>query len=216
MLRLIDVAYIVHISNVACTGHIGSRSIQDSATSPEQETFNGKEDSGTGDDYKATRYWTAMTTRFDRIRTRRATHHQPHSTKEHTLTQKLTSRLASTGANTFTKQRMKLAARTLVPFLVAAAVTTAAHAQGTVDLSGVTTAMTTVEKTVQLGGAIALIISIVFAVFQFMGRNIAQGFIGIGGALLAGIVIGFGPGWVASLTGQSVSMIILHATGVLA
>ena len=56
--------------------------------------------------------------------------------------------------------------------------------------------MTTVETTVKLGGAIALIISIVFAVFQFMGRNIAQGFIGIGGALLAGIVIGFGPGWV--------------------
>ena len=132
------------------------------------------------------------------------------------MTQKMTSRLASTGAKTFTKQRMKLAARTLVPFLVAAAVTTAAHAQGTVDLSGVTTAMTTVETTVKLGGAIALVISIVFAVFQFMGRNIAQGFIGIGGALLAGIVIGFGPGWVASLTGQTVSMLVVHIAGTVA
>ncbi len=132
------------------------------------------------------------------------------------MTQKITSRLALTGAKTFTKQRMKLAARTLVPFLVAAAVTNAAHAQGTVDLTGVTTAMTTVEKTVQLGGAIALIISIVFAVFQFMGRNIAQGFIGIGGALLAGIVIGFGPGWVASLTGQTVSMLLVHVAGTVA
>jgi len=131
------------------------------------------------------------------------------------LTQKLTSRLASKGAKTFTKQRMKVAARTLVPFLVAAAVTTAAHAQGTVDMSGVTAAMSTVETTVKLGGAIALIISIVFAVFQFMGRNMAQGFIGIAGALLAGIVIGFGPGWVASLTGQTVSMLV-HVAGTVA
>ena len=126
------------------------------------------------------------------------------------------SRLSTIVAKVFNKQRMKVAARTLVPFLVAAAVSTAAHAQGTVDLTGVTTAMSTVEKTVELGGAIALIISIVFAVFQFMGRNIAQGFIGIGGALLAGIVIGFGPGWVASLTGQSVSMLVLHLAGTVA
>ncbi|AXC15971.1 hypothetical protein ACPOL_6761 (plasmid) [Acidisarcina polymorpha] len=126
------------------------------------------------------------------------------------------SRLATTAAQTFTPQRVKLAARTLVPFLIAAAVTTAAHAQGTVDLSGVTTAMTAVETTVKLGGAIALIISIVFAVFQFMGRNIAQGFIGIAGALLAGIVIGFGPGWVASLTGQTVSMLLVHVAGTVA
>jgi hypothetical protein len=111
---------------------------------------------------------------------------------------------------------VKKAALSLAPFLVAAVVTTAAHAQGTVDLSGVTTAMSTVETTVKLGGAIALIISIVFAVFQFMGRNMAQGFLGIGGALLAGIVIGFGPGWVASLTGQTVSMLVLHMAGTVA
>jgi hypothetical protein len=129
---------------------------------------------------------------------------------------KLTDRLVATAAQTFTPQQVKKAALTLAPFLVAAAVTTAAHAQGTVDLSGVTTAMSTVETTVKLGGAIALIISIVFAVFQFMGRNMAQGFLGIGGALLAGIVIGFGPGWVASLTGQTVSMLVLHMAGTVA
>ena len=56
-----------------------------------------------------------------------------------------------------------------------------------------------------LGGAIAVVIGIVFGVFQFMGRNIAGGFMSIGGGLFAGIVIGFAPQWVSSLTGQTIS-----------
>ena len=76
--------------------------------------------------------------------------------------------------------------------------------------------MSSVQKTCMLGGAIAVVIGIVFGVFQFMGRNIAQGFMAIGGGLLAGIVIGFAPTWVSSLTGQSVSMVVTHAVKVLA
>jgi len=108
------------------------------------------------------------------------------------------------------------AVRTFGPGIFVLAIATAAHAQGTVDLSGVTTAMSSVEKTAMLGGAIAVIIGIVFGVFQFMGRNIAGGFMAIGGGLFAGIVIGFAPQWVASLTGQSVSMILIHAARVAA
>ncbi len=63
------------------------------------------------------------------------------------------------------------AVRTFGPGIFVLALATAAHAQGTVDLSGVTTAMSSVEKTAMLGGAIAVIIGIVFGVFQFMGRN---------------------------------------------
>ena len=74
--------------------------------------------------------------------------------------------------------------------------------------------MSSVQKTCMLGGAICVVI--VFGVFQFMGRNIAQGFMAIGGGLLAGIVIGFAPQWVSSLTGQSVSMVVTHAVSVLA
>ena len=74
--------------------------------------------------------------------------------------------------------------------------------------------MSSVEKTALLGGAIAVIIGIVFGVFQFMGRNIAGGFIAIGGGLFAGIVIGFAPQWISSLTGQSVSMMLSHAAKV--
>jgi hypothetical protein len=43
-----------------------------------------------------------------------------------------------------------------------------------------------------------------------MGRNIAAGFLSIGGGLFAGIVIGFAPQWIASLTGQSVTMLIVE------
>jgi hypothetical protein len=49
-----------------------------------------------------------------------------------------------------------------------------------------------------------------------MGRNIAGGFLSIGGGLFAGIVIGFAPQWVSSLTGQTLSMVITHATRVVA
>ena len=135
--------------------------------------------------------------------------------KELTLSKRMTSRLATAVAATFTKQRLATAGRTLGPLLIALAVSPlAAHAQGTVDLSGVTTAMSSVEKTALLGGAIAVIIGIVFGVFQFMGRNIAGGFMAIGGGLFAGIVIGFAPQWISSLTGQSVSMVLSHAAKV--
>jgi hypothetical protein len=120
-------------------------------------------------------------------------------------------------AKTFTKQHLRMAGRTLGPILVALAVSPiAAHAQGTVDLTGVTTAMSSVEKTAMLGGAIAVVIGIVFGVFQFMGRNIAGGFMAIGSGLFAGIVIGFAPQWVSSLTGQTISMVVTHAAKVMA
>jgi hypothetical protein len=120
-------------------------------------------------------------------------------------------------AKTFTKKHMRMAGRTLGPLLVALALSPiAVHAQGTVDLTGVTTAMSSVEKTAMLGGAIAVVIGIVFGVFQFMGRNIAGGFLAIGGGLFAGIVIGFAPQWVSSLTGQTISMVVTHAVKVMA
>lgn len=115
-----------------------------------------------------------------------------------------TYRLALTAAKITNKQNLVNAGRTFGPVLLALAISPiAAHAQGTVDVSGVTSAMATIEKSCLLGGALAVVIGIVFGVFQFMGRNIAGGFVAIGGGLFAGIVIGFAPQWVSSLTGQS-------------
>ncbi len=133
------------------------------------------------------------------------------------MTKSIQSRIAAMSAKTPTKQRLKAAGRTFGPVLIALALSPlAAHAQGTVDLTGVTTAMGTIEKSCLLGGALAVVIGIVFGVFQFMGRNISGGFMAIGGGLFAGIVIGFAPQWVSSLTGQSISMVVTHAVTVLA
>ncbi|MBB5061206.1 hypothetical protein HDF16_005942 [Granulicella aggregans] len=133
------------------------------------------------------------------------------------MSKSLTSRLATMAAKTLTKQHLKAAGRTLGPALIAVALSPlAAHAQGTVDVTGVTTAMGTIEKSCLLGGALAVVIGIVFGVFQFMGRNISGGFMAIGGGLFAGIVIGFAPQWVSSLTGQTISMVVTHGVKVLA
>jgi len=69
-----------------------------------------------------------------------------------------------------------MAGRTLGPILVALAVSLSQLMRRHGGLTGVTTAMSSVEKTAMLGGAIAVVIGIVFGVFQFMGRNIAGGF----------------------------------------
>ncbi len=133
------------------------------------------------------------------------------------MTKSIHSRIAAISAKTFNRQQLRTAGRTFGPVLIAFALSPlAAHAQGTVDLTGVTTAMGTIEKSCLLGGALAVVIGIVFGVFQFMGRNISGGFMAIGGGLFAGIVIGFAPQWVSSLTGQSISMVVTHAVTVLA
>ncbi len=120
------------------------------------------------------------------------------------MTTAMNFRFTALASRTFTKQRAVAAGRTLGPVLLALAISPlAAHAQGTVDVSGVTAAMKTIETSCLLGGALAVVIGIVFGVFQFMGRNISGGFMAIGGGLFAGIVIGFAPQWVSSLTGQS-------------
>ena len=120
------------------------------------------------------------------------------------MTQILNARLAAMSAKSFSKQRFTHAGRTFGPVLLALALSPlAAHAQGTVDVTGVTSAMKSIETSCLLGGALAVVIGIVFGVFQFMGRNISGGFMAIGGGLFAGIVIGFAPQWVSSLTGQS-------------
>ena len=120
------------------------------------------------------------------------------------MTATMNSRLSVMASRTFTKQRAKDAARSLGPVLLALAISPlAAHAQGTVDVTGVTSAMKSIETSCLLGGALAVVIGIVFGVFQFMGRNISGGFMAIGGGLFAGIVIGYAPQWVSSLTGQS-------------
>ena len=94
--------------------------------------------------------------------------------------------------------------RTGVPLIAMFAAASLANAAPTIDMSGVTSVMQTVQTACLLIGAIIVLISLVFSVFSFAGGNIMRGVTGVAGVLFGGLVIGLGPTWIASLTGQAV------------
>lgn len=94
--------------------------------------------------------------------------------------------------------------KTLAPFTLVLAASSLAHAAPSIDMSGVTSVMQTVETACLLIGAIIVLISLVFSVFSFAGGNVMRGITGIAGVLFGGLVIGLGPTWISSLTGQAV------------
>ena len=124
------------------------------------------------------------------------------------MNQQLESRPTVRFANRISKHNMLTAGRTLAPFVLALAATTAAHAQGTIDMSGATTLMTTVKTFAEYAGAVICLISLIFAGVQMMSGNFARAIPALGGAIFGAGVLGWGAGWISSLTGQSVSMIV--------
>jgi hypothetical protein len=95
-------------------------------------------------------------------------------------------------------------AKAIVPFAFLSVTTGIAHAAPSIDMSGVTSVMLTVQTACLLIGAIIVLISLVFSVFSFAGGNIMRGVTGVAGVLFGGLVIGMGPTWISSLTGQAV------------
>ena len=93
--------------------------------------------------------------------------------------------------------------RSLWPALLTLTLSTAAHAQGTIDFSGATTLMTTVKVFAIFAGAIICFISLIFAGIKMMSGRFEQAIPGLGGALFGAGVLGWGAGWIRSLTGQS-------------
>ena len=95
-------------------------------------------------------------------------------------------------------------AKAIVPFAFFTVTTGIAHAAPSIDMSGVTSVLLTVQTACLLIGAIIVLISLVFSVFSFAGGNIMRGVTGVAGVLFGGLVIGMGPTWISSLTGQAV------------
>jgi hypothetical protein len=106
------------------------------------------------------------------------------------------------------KRRLLRAAHLMGPTLVAlgfAGAAKAAFGQGTISFSGAQTFMQTVQTFAEYAGAVICLIGLIFAGVSFMSGNIQRGVIGLFGAIFGAGVLGWGAGWISSLTGQSVS-----------
>lgn len=116
----------------------------------------------------------------------------------------LNSAAARTGKRDPGKRLVNALAKPLGQLAAVMAVASLAHAAPSIDMSGVTSVMQTVETACLLIGAIIVLISLIFSVFSFAGGNVMRGITGVAGVLFGGLVIGLGPTWITSLTGQGV------------
>jgi len=113
------------------------------------------------------------------------------------------SRLANRWAERFSKERLSHAARVLAPTLLALSLTTVAHAQGTMDFSGAQTLMGTFKTFAMYAGAVICLGGLIFAGIRMMSGRFQDAIPGLFGALFGAGVLGWGAGWIGSLTGQS-------------
>jgi len=120
-----------------------------------------------------------------------------------------TTRLPKRLAQIFSKRNLLEAAHVMGPTLSAllfmGASSAVAHAQGTISFSGAQTLMQTIQTFAEYAGAVICLVGLIFAGISFMSGNIQRGVIGLFGAIFGAAVLGWGAGWISSLTGQSVS-----------
>ena len=120
------------------------------------------------------------------------------------LSHKITH-LAKRLAQTFPKQFLTQLLRTAAPTLVAlsfAGISSVAHAQGTMDFSGATTLMATFKTFAMYAGAVICLGGLIFAGIRMMSGRFQDAIPGLFGALFGAGVLGWGAGWIGSLTGQ--------------
>jgi hypothetical protein len=108
-----------------------------------------------------------------------------------------------TTAFLFSQWKLMQAARTIAPALVALSLASAAHAQGTMDFSGATTLMGTFKTFAIYAGAVICLGGLIFAGIRMMSGRFQDAIPGLFGALFGAGVLGWGAGWIGSLTGQS-------------
>jgi hypothetical protein len=106
-------------------------------------------------------------------------------------------------AQPFLKAKLLPAIRTMAPTLLALTLTSAAHAQGTMDFSGATTLMQTFKTFAIYAGAVICFGGLIFAGIRMMSGRFQEAIPGLFGALFGAAVLGWGAGWIGSLTGQS-------------
>ena len=95
------------------------------------------------------------------------------------------------------------AIRAMAPTLLALSLTSVAHAQGTMDFSGATTLMSTFKTFAIYAGAVICFGGLIFAGIRMMSGRFQDAIPGLFGALFGAGVLGWGAGWIGSLTGQT-------------
>jgi hypothetical protein len=121
----------------------------------------------------------------------------------------LQSRFARLRNLTITRQQIRqqasLAARTAAPLLLAFTVSSVAHAQGSIDMSGATNVMNTFKTFAEYAGAVICLGSLIFAGIRMMSGRFQEAIPALFGALFGAGVLGWGAGWISSLTGQAIT-----------
>jgi len=116
------------------------------------------------------------------------------------------SRLRRRRMQLLVKRTLLRAAHTMGPTLAAlmfAGTSSAvAHAQGTMDFSGATTLMDTFKTFAMYAGAVICLGGLIFAGIRMMTGRFQDAIPGLFGALFGAGVLGWGAGWIGSLTGQ--------------
>ena len=119
------------------------------------------------------------------------------------MTVQLESRLTNRWAQRFNTQKINNAIRTLAPAIFALTFASVAHAQGTMDFSGAQTLMGTFKTFAIYAGAVICFGGLIFAGIRMMSGRFQDAIPGLFGALFGAGVLGWGAGWIGSLTGQS-------------
>jgi len=118
-----------------------------------------------------------------------------------------TAHLAKRLAQLFSKEKLHHAAHVMGPTLTAlmfAGVSRGvAHAQGTMDFSGAQTLMGTFQTFAIYAGAVICFGGLIFAGIRMMSGRFQDAIPGLFGALFGAGVLGWGAGWIGSLTGQT-------------
>jgi hypothetical protein len=125
--------------------------------------------------------------------------------KEKPLNKSIDSRLARRWVQKLSKKNLRTFGRTIAPSLLAISLTSLAHAQGTVDFSGATTAMNSFKTFAEYAGAVICLGGLIFAGVRMMSGRFQDAIPGLFGALFGAGVLGWGAGWISSLTGQTVT-----------
>ena len=119
------------------------------------------------------------------------------------LTNRFRPALANWRVQHFSKPAFTRIARALAPTIIALTFAGVAHAQGTMDFSGAQTLMGTFKTFAIYAGAIICFGGLIFAGIRMMSGRFQDAIPGLFGALFGAGVLGWGAGWIGSLTGQS-------------